>query len=194
MFDTYRKLLDLLAPRERRRFYLLLVMIVVMGIVQMLTVASILPLMFVLQHPAVIETNDLLSRSIRPLGFTSHQSFTLALAFGVFVFVIFGMVFKAVTAYATYRFTMRRSYTICSRMLRGYLLQPYTWFLNRHSAALGATVLGEVKQVVSQAMLPAMKSPAPAGWSSVFLIALLVAVRPDGGAGRRGADRRGLRR
>ena len=65
MFDTYRKLLDLLAPRERRRFYLLLVMIVGMGILQMLTVASILPLMFVLQHPAVIETNALLSKSIR---------------------------------------------------------------------------------------------------------------------------------
>ena len=28
--------------------------------------------------------------------------------------VIFGMVFKAVTAYATYRFAMMRSYTISS--------------------------------------------------------------------------------
>ena len=135
MIETYRKLLDLLTPRERRKFYLLLAMIVVMGILQMLTVASILPLMFVLQHPAVIETNALLSRLYSALGFTSHQGFMLALASGVFVFVIFGMVFKAVTAYATYRFTMRRSYTISSRMLSGYLPQPYTWFLDRHSAA-----------------------------------------------------------
>ena len=103
-------------------FYLLLVMIVVMGILQMLTVASILPLMFVLQHPAVIETTAPLSKVYSGLGFTSHQSFMMALASGVFVFVIFGMVFKAVTAYATYRFTMMRSYTISSRMLSGYLL------------------------------------------------------------------------
>ena len=83
MIQTYRKLLDLLAPRERRQFYLLLVMIVGMGILQMLTVASILPLMFVLQNPAVIETNALLSEVYSALGFTSHQSFMLALAFGV---------------------------------------------------------------------------------------------------------------
>ena len=36
MIETYRKLLDLLSPRERRSFYLLLGMIVVMGLVQML--------------------------------------------------------------------------------------------------------------------------------------------------------------
>jgi len=178
VIETYRKLLDLLAPRERRKFYLLLVMIVGMGIFQMLTVASILPLMFVLQHPAVIETNALLSKVYSALGFTSHQSFTLALAFGVFVFVIFGMVFKAVTAYATYRFTMRRSYTISSRMLSGYLHQPYIWFLDRHSAALGAAVLGEVQKVVTTALLPAMKFLSGLV-TSVALIALLLAARPD---------------
>ena len=52
---------------------------------------------------------------------------------------------------------MRRSYTISSRMLSGYLLQPYTWFLDRHSAGLGAAVLGEVQKVVTTALLPAMK-------------------------------------
>ena len=140
--------------------------------------ASILPLMFVLQHPAVIETNALLSKIYSALGFTSHQGFMLALASGVFVFVIFGMVFKAVTAYATYRFTMRRSYTISSRMLSGYLFQPYTWFLDRHSAALGAAVLGEVQKVVTTALLPAMKFLTGLV-TSVALIALLLVVRPE---------------
>ena len=191
VIETYRKLLDLLTPRERRKFYLLLVMIVVMGILQMLTVASILPLMFVLQHPAVIETNALLSRIYSALGFTSHQGFMLALASGVFVFVIFGMVFKAVTAYATYRFTMRRSYTISSRMLSGYLFQPYTWFLDRHSAALGAAVLGEVQKVVTTALLPAMKFLTGLV-TSAALIALLLVVRPEVALVTAGDDRRGL--
>ncbi|WP_297970053.1 ABC transporter ATP-binding protein [uncultured Amaricoccus sp.] len=177
MIETYRKLLDLLTPRERRRFYLLLAMIVVMGLLQMLTVASILPLMFVLQHPAIIETNAYLSWVYSTFGFTSHQSFTLALASGVFIFVIFGMVFKMVTTYATYRFSMRRSYTISSRMLSGYLLQPYTWFLDRHSAALGAAVLGEVQKVVATALLPAMKFLTGLV-TSVALVALLLVARP----------------
>ena len=174
---TYRKLLDLLSPRERRNFYILLVMIVLMGIFQMLTVASILPLMFVLQHPAIVETSPSLSWLYSSLGFTSHRGFMLALASAVFFLVIFGMVFKAVTAYATYRFSLMRSYTISSRMLNGYLSQPYTWFLDRHSAGLGAAVLGEVQKVVTTALLPAMKFITGLA-TALALIALLLVVRP----------------
>ena len=75
----------------------------------------------------------------------------------VFVVVVGGLLFKAVAFYAVYRFTMMRSYTISSRMLRGYLFQPYTWFLNRHSAEIGANVLGDVAKVTTKALLPAMK-------------------------------------
>ena len=149
VIETYRKLLDLLTPRERRIFYLLIGMIVVMGLVEMLGVASILPLMFVLRRPEVIETNAWLSWIYHGLGFSSHQGFMVFLALAVFGIVVFGMVFKAVTSYATYHFAMLRGYTISSRMLNGYLFQPYTWFLNRHSAGLGAAVLGEVQKVVA---------------------------------------------
>ena len=75
MIETYRKLLDLLSPRERRNFYILLVMIVLMGIFQMLTVASILPLMFVLQHPAIIETSPSLSWLYSSLGFEEAYTY-----------------------------------------------------------------------------------------------------------------------
>ena len=151
---------------------------VVMGVVQMLSVAAILPLMFVLQHPGVIETNAYLSRAYAGLGFASHQGFMLALASGVFLLVVFGMAFKAATSYATYRFATMRSYTISSRMLNGYLSQPYTWFLDRNSAGLGASVLGEVQKVVSMALLPAMKF-VTALVLAVSLITLLVVVRPE---------------
>ena len=114
---------------------------------------------------------------MRRLGFTSHQGFMLALASASSSSWSSGMVFKAVTAYATYRFAMMRSYTISSRMLNGYLSQPYTWFLDRHSAGLGAAVLGEVQKVVTTALLPAMKFLTVLV-TSVALIALLVVVRP----------------
>ena len=177
MIETYRKLLDFLSPRERRNFFILLVMIVLMGIFQMLTVASILPLMFVLQHPGIIDDGGTISQLYTNLGFTSHQSFMVALATFVFFLVIFGMVFKAVTAYATYRFSLMRSYTISRRMLEGYLAQPYSWFLDRHSAGLGSAVLGEVQKVVATALLPAMKFITGLA-TSLALIALLLAVRP----------------
>jgi len=174
---TYRKLLDLLTARERRQFYALIVMIMVMGVLQMLTIASILPLMFVLRKPEVIDTNAMLSWAYRTFGFQSHQGFMVALAGAVFGFIVFGMVFKALTSYANYRFAMMRAYTISLRMLNAYLSQPYAWFLTRNSSGLGSAVLGEVQKVVTTALLPAMRLITSVVLA-VSLIALLVIIRP----------------
>jgi ABC-type multidrug transport system fused ATPase/permease subunit len=178
MLDSYRKLLQLLTPRERRSFYLLLVMIVVMGLVETVGVASIMPFMYMLADPSVLERHALLGRVYAGLDFTDPHSFMLFFGFAVFVIVVGGLIFKAGTLYAVYRFTMMRGYSLSNRMLRGYLLQPYTWFLNRHSADIGANVLGEVAKVTTKSLLPAMKLIT---YSIVVLglVALLVLVHPQ---------------
>jgi ABC-type bacteriocin/lantibiotic exporter with double-glycine peptidase domain len=178
MLDSYRKLLQLLTPRERRSFYLLLVLIVLMGVVETVGVASIMPFMYMLADPAVLERHAMLRGAYVWLGFTDTRSFMLVFGFGVFAVVVGGLIFKAVTLYAVYRFTMMRGFSISNRMLRGYLLQPYTWFLNRHSADIGANVLGEVAKVTSKSLLPAMKLITYAV-VVVGLVALLVLVDPQ---------------
>ena len=42
-----------------------------------------------------------------------------------------------------------RQYSIGKRVIEGYLHQPYSWFLNRHSAELGKTILSEIGVVVA---------------------------------------------
>jgi ATP-binding cassette, subfamily B, bacterial PglK len=177
MVEFYRKLLGLLNPHERKRFFLLLGMILVMGLIEVLGVASIVPFMYVVADPAAVEENALLARLYAWTGFGDTQSFLILLGFAVFGIVVFGLLFKALTQYAIYRFTMLRSYSISSRMLQGYLHQPYTWFLHRNSAEVASAVLAEVGQVVNKSLLPGMKFIA----SSVvvlFLVALLVVAQP----------------
>ena len=43
-----------------------------------------------------------------------------------------------------------REYSIGKRLVEGYLHQPYSWFLNRHSADLGKTILSEVGLIVNK--------------------------------------------
>ena len=47
-----------------------------------------------------------------------------------------------------------RQYSIAKKLIEGYLHQPYSWFLNRHSADLGKTILSEVGIIVSSALKP----------------------------------------
>jgi len=60
---TLKRLLFLLTPNERRRAFLILVMIIIMALFEMIGVASILPFMAVLTNPSLIETNFFLNIS-----------------------------------------------------------------------------------------------------------------------------------
>ena len=177
MVETFRKLLDLLTPAERRRSYLLVVLIFFEGLTQLVGIASILPFLAVLANPQVIETNHRLNALYTWLGFESTHGFLIFLAIAIFCIVLFGLVFRTFCHHVVFRFVHLRGYAIASRLLGGYLGQPYSWFLDQHSAQLGAHILTDVNKVVSQALMPAMRLISQ-GVMTVALIALLVAVQP----------------
>jgi ABC-type multidrug transport system fused ATPase/permease subunit len=93
------------------------------------------------------------------------------------VIIVLGLVVKSATVLAIARFSHYRNHSIGSRLLRGYLSQPYVWFLRRHSADLGRAVLEEVNYVVGNALIPAMRMLAQAV-SLLFLTVLLFLVSP----------------
>jgi ABC-type multidrug transport system fused ATPase/permease subunit len=177
LLTTYRRLLDLLDARERRRFALLMAMVLVMGLIDMAGVASIIPFLGVLSNPGMVETSPYLAPLYDRLGFTDTHSFLLLLGAVTFALVVFGQLFKALTMYAIVRFARLREYTIGSRLLAGYLRQPYAWFLNRHSADLGKSVLSEVDKVIVGVVVPALNLVAQAV-VAICLALVLVVVHP----------------
>lgn len=177
MFETFRKLLDLLTPAERRRCYILVGIILVDGILQMIGIASILPFLAVLANPAAIEGGGRLHAVYAWTGFETPHAFMVFLGAAIFCLVFFGLLFRTFTQYATYRFVFLRGHVIASRLLAGYLGQPYTWFLNQHSAQLGANILTDVNKVVGQALMPAMRLISN-GAVTLALVGLLVYVQP----------------
>ena len=178
--QTLKKLLFLLTPPERKRSVLLLLMILIMSLLDMAGVASILPFMAVLTNPGLIETNDILNTIYevsKNFGIENNQQFLFALGLTVFVILIFSLTFKALTNYVLIRFVQMREYTIGKRLIEGYLHQPYSWFLSRHSADLGKIILSEVQQLVSDGIRPLMELIAK-GMVAFTLIILLILVDP----------------
>jgi ATP-binding cassette, subfamily B, bacterial PglK len=178
--ETINKLLDLLSPSERKRAGLLMAMMLVMALFDMLGVASILPFIAVLANPALVETNPILSWAYRfsaNVGVASVEQFLFLLGFMVFVLLVFSLTFKALTTYAQTRFALMREYSIGKRLVEGYLHQPYSWFLNRHSADLGKTILSEVQTVIYNGILPLMTLLAQSA-VAIALLGLLLMVDP----------------
>ena len=146
----------------------------------MIGVASILPFMAVLTNLSIVETNFFLNSMFefsKIIGIENNQQFLFALGILVFITLLLSLLFKAVTTYFQVRFVMMREFSIGKRLVEGYLRQPYSWFLNRHSADLGKNILSEVGQVIAIGLKPLMEIIAK-GILVIMLIILLILVDP----------------
>jgi ATP-binding cassette, subfamily B, bacterial PglK len=175
-----KKFLFLLNNHERKRVSILLVMILIMALLDMIGVASILPFIAVLTDPGIVETNMILRQMYHIsniFGVENNQQFLFTLGIFVFLVLVISLVFKAITTYVMVLFVQMLEYSICKRLVQGYLTQPYTWFLNRNSADLGKTILSEVSQLVGNGIRPLMELISK-GTIAIIIIILLIIVNP----------------
>lgn len=168
-----KKFLYLLSPSERKRAGLLLLLILSMALLDMIGVASILPFMAVLTNPDIVNTNIILNKifnSLKIFGIENNQEFLFVLGVLVFILLVVSLLFKAFVTYVQVQFIQMRQYSLGKRLVTGYLQQPYSWFLSRHSADLGSRVLSEVSRVVGSGLKPFMALIA----SSMVAIAITI--------------------
>ena len=176
----FKKFLFLLSSQERKKLYLLLFMIVIMSLLDMISVASIMPFMSVLINPEIIETNIILNTLFKFLGVAgveTEKQFLFTLGVLVFLLLIVSIIFKAFANYVQLRFTNLREYTISRRLVEGYLNQSYSWFLSRHSAELGKSILSEVGIIIGHGLTPMIELIAKS-FVAIALLSLLIFIDP----------------
>lgn len=177
MIDTIKKIAALLDKGEKRNAAILSLLTLFAGMMEAIGVASVFPFLSVLSDPQVIFENKYLSLIYKELSFNDTREFLIFLGSLVLIVVVFGITLKTLNQYALAKFTQMRSHSLSLRLLKHYLYQPYTWFLSRHSADLGKSILSEVGQVVGQVLIPLGQVFANAV-VGLFLISLLLLVNP----------------
>ena len=175
--EILRTFFDLLTPRERRNLYLLFGAVLVMAGLEVVSVGSILPFLQVAADPASVHENAYLHWAYDTFGFTSTNSFLIALGLLAFAALVLSNAFIVVTMWALYRYVWGRNHSLSRRLLRSYLHRPYEYFLTRNSAELGKNVLEEVKEVTTAMLYPALRGGAKAV-VAVFIIGFLFVVDP----------------
>jgi ABC-type multidrug transport system fused ATPase/permease subunit len=174
MMINIKKFLDLLSPSEQKNALFLLFMVVIMALLDVIGVASIMPFIAVMTNPELVESNIILNNIYKNFNFKSQHDFLFALGVMVFILLVFSLIFKAITTYAQTRFALMLEYSIGKRLVSGYLHQPYSWFLNRHSADLGKTILSEVANLINGGIIPLMIFMAQSAVAFGLLLLLLL--------------------
>lgn len=177
MLTQLSKFLKLLSDKERRHFYLLIVMVLFMAIIDALGVASVMPFMAVLANPQIIETNYFLGLLYDLSNSSSTKEFLFILGVLVFLILIFSLIFKSVTTYFQVKFAMMCEYTIGKAFVKKYINQPYEWFLSKDSSNLGKNVLSEVQNIILNVVMPFMVIFSQLA-VAVSILVLLIVIDP----------------
>ena len=177
MLRAYKLIWEILTTSERKSFVFVLLLSIIMAFFETIGVAVILPFLKVLSEPEIIQSNEILSWVYDLLGSETPKDFTVALGIGAFLIIVIGMITRGFVTYALFKFSLMRSYSLSARLLKGYLHQPYTWFLSQNSSELGQSLLSEVDLIVRECILPAVIFVFQA-LVSLLIVCLLFYIEP----------------
>lgn len=146
------KLLALLEPNDRRHFWLLFFLALPLAVLDLASVALIMPFMAVTANPDVITSNDFLVNLLSLLGLNSKDEFLYFFGFLLLAIVAISTSAKAFLTYFQLQFVLTREYSIGRRLVVAYLNKPYEWFLSKNSSELGQKILSDANNVVTGAL------------------------------------------
>ena len=83
MLKLIKQIVVLLNPSQRKRFYALQILVVIMAIMEILGVASIIPFMGLVGDMSQLEKDNILAQVYQSSGLDSESQFVFLLGFGV---------------------------------------------------------------------------------------------------------------
>ena len=178
MLNTFQKLWDILSIRERKKGFILLFAMIIYGAIEMFGIVSIFPLVAVLNDPKLIEENQFLNNIYNFFQFNSTEKFLIFLTISVFIVTVTRALYNGFLNHLVLRYTQIRIQSLSTRLLQSYLCRPYIYFLGRHSADMGKSILSEVEAVVYGSLVPSIDLISRS-IISLFILGALFLVEPS---------------
>lgn len=171
------KVLAILSKQERRQFYLLFLMMLAMGALEVVGIGALMPFMSAIADMGGLLDNKSLRFLYDLMGFESRKTFVMLLGGMVLLlFVIRNAVFT-LSNWLVSRFSFMWRHHLSERLLARYLLQPYVFFLTNNTLELKRNVCNEVTRLVGSVIIPGIQMLSKAV-IAFFIVVLLVAVDP----------------
>ncbi len=177
MWRLMTRLQALLNPRERRRSYALLGLMVLAGLIDALGVSSVLPFMAVVGNPELTHTNPWLHRIFTLLEFQSVDTFLIGLGVAALAIMVFSNALTLASSSAILWFTHTLGHSLSMRILSNYIRQPYAYFLEHNSARLVFNCTDDVTRVIHGIAVPLLQAIAKV-FIAMSLLLLVMWVDP----------------
>lgn len=134
---------------QKLRIGVIILMMLIGGILETLSVSLILPLVTAIMQPDFIETNKYAKMVCELFDLHSANTFMIIVIIGLIVIYIGKNLFLYLEYYAQTRFVCNNRYALQQRLMQSYIARPYEFFLNESSAEVMRVIGGDVAAAFS---------------------------------------------
>lgn len=162
---------------NHKKTILLFFGMVVVGFFEMLSVVSIVPFMTLVSNPEIIQENEYLHFVYSHLDFDNYSSFLVFSGVLVVSLLLTVNSFNAFMTWKVVTFVNSISCNFEEYLLKKYLSNSYSFFLNSNASYLSKNILSEVDRSVKGVVLPVLNI-ASRVIVSIFILGMLFIVDP----------------
>ena len=156
MFKIVKHLFSILNTSQRRQFYLLQVLVIVMSLTQIVGVASIIPFMALVGDLSQLKQDTLIAEVYMLSGLNSESQFVFWLGLSVLIMLFFASVISMYTTWRITLFANKISVEIADRLYTHYLKQDWLFHASGSSAQLTKQIATETLRINHGILMPFM--------------------------------------
>lgn len=174
MLKLIKDLFPLLTDIQRRKFYLLQVLVVLMTFLELIGIASIVPFMTLLGNIELLNEEGWLSKLYVYSGIQTPESFTFFLGVSVLITL---SISTLTSIFTTYRLSLFASHTgteIADRLYEYYMYQDWIFHTSNTSANLTKQIANETQRVTTLILMPLMQINSRIVFASALSFAIFV--------------------
>ena len=156
MYKLIGNLFNLLSPYQRKSFYILQILVILMTIVEIIGVASIIPFMALVGDMTQLQQDTFFAKFYQMSGINSESQFVFILGICVLIMLFISMIISVFTIWGLSMFANKIGTEIADRLYAHYLNQNWLFHASGSSAQLTKKIATETMRVTGGILVPLM--------------------------------------
>lgn len=174
MSASWSKVFKLFTPQERKKFLMLTPLMLIMGVINIIGIAFIIPFLVVATNPGTVLAHKKLAAIYHAFHFSNTYNFVFFLGVAALVGLVVSNGLAAFINRVVLRFSNSCGASLAQRLYAVYLSQPYLFFLNRNATDLSKNVCALVNIITNSVYRPAIQLVSVSFGACVLIAILLV--------------------
>ena len=160
MIKLINKLFTLLTPNQRKHFYVMQILVVLMAFMEIIGVASIIPFMTLVGDMSQLQQDTIIAQVYQASGITSESQFVFLLGVGVLFMMFISTMISTFTTWRLAMFAYKIGAEISARLYIHYLKKDWLFHASGSSAQLTKKIATETQRVTGGIIMPLLQTNA----------------------------------